>query len=87
MSELTDPPFDTREQPCPMPRHDGHFPEPPYPTEHEAETLRATAIELREALQMLVDVQNGPTLITWKTAWDSAMNQAKAALRRSEWIV
>jgi hypothetical protein len=39
---------------------------------------------LREALQELVDWQNGPPLVTYTDGWNKAMEKARAALRVEE---
>ena len=47
---------------------------------HEA----ADEIErLREALQELVDWQNGPPLVAYTDGWNNAMEKARAALKES----
>ena len=39
---------------------------------------------LREALQELVDWQNGPPLVTYTDGWNKAMEKARAALKEGE---
>jgi len=39
---------------------------------------------LREALQELVDWQNGPPLVTYTDGWNKAMEKASAALKEGE---
>ena len=39
---------------------------------------------LREALADLVDIQNGPPLVTYTEAWDAAMEKALAALKDNQ---
>lgn len=53
----------------------------------EADALRKLAEEqakyihrLREALEDLADIQNGPPLPTWAKHWQAAMDEARAAL-------
>jgi chromosome segregation ATPase len=41
--------------------------------EAEIDTLKAGVVALREALTELLDVQNGPPLETWRTAWEKAV--------------
>jgi hypothetical protein len=42
--------------------------------------LSRQVIALREALEFLMDMQNGPPLITWEKDWKAAMEQARKAL-------
>lgn len=42
--------------------------------------LIAAAPDLLEALEELIDVQNGPPLITYTEAWNEAMAKANAAI-------
>jgi hypothetical protein len=63
---------------------------PTHGIEHrEIATLRASlaaaqaeAGALREALDNLMDWQNGPPLVTYTEGWTAAMEQARAALAR-----
>jgi hypothetical protein len=45
-----------------------------------AEAAEAREKALREALENLMDWQNGPPLITYTEGWTAAMEQARAAL-------
>jgi regulator of replication initiation timing len=49
----------------------------------ESKRLKAQNQELREALQLLCDYQNGPPLYKYEQQWTNAMNQARAALNQS----
>ena len=53
-------------------------------TAHEIELLRKERDGLREALQELVDWQNGPPLVTYTDGWNKAMEKARAALKEGE---
>ena len=44
----------------------------------------ASAVMLREALQMLYDVQNGPPLISQEDEWREAMSRACEALKYAD---
>ena len=46
----------------------------------EVERLRARNGRLVEALEALVDVQNGPPLLAWGKAWNDAMRAAEDAV-------
>ena len=50
----------------------------------EIEKLREERSRLREALQELVDWQNGPPLVTYTDGWNKAMEKARAALKEGE---
>jgi hypothetical protein len=50
----------------------------------EIELLRKERDGLREALQELVDWQNGPPLVTYTDGWNKAMEKARAALKEGE---
>ena len=47
------------------------------------DTVVADVPELLEALQDLLDAQNGPPLIREKNLWQRAMNKAEAAIARA----
>ena len=49
----------------------------------EIELLRKERDGLREALQELVDWQNGPPLVTYTDGWNKAMEKARAALKEN----
>jgi hypothetical protein len=49
----------------------------------ESKRLKAQNQELREALQLLCDYQNGPPLYKYETQWTKAMTLARAALNQS----
>jgi hypothetical protein len=46
--------------------------------------LIAAAPKLMEALNDLMDVQNGPPLYTYTDAWNAAMAKARAAIAEAE---
>ena len=48
----------------------------------EITRLRALVADLKDALETLQDVQNGPPLITWTERWNNAMAKAKSALEK-----
>jgi len=50
----------------------------------ENKALRRERDKLREALQALMDAQNGPPLLRDAAAWGSAMAGARIALARQE---
>lgn len=50
--------------------------------EQRAELLAAENAGLRDALQELVDWQNGPPLIAWTEQWQAAMDRAAKALAK-----
>lgn len=51
------------------------------PTEGDMEEAAAEIERLREALQSLLDVQNGPPLLgRYAEEWQAAVDQARAAL-------
>ncbi len=45
--------------------------------------LRADVRDLRVALDDLMDIQNGPPLVTYTEAWNAAMDQARAVMERT----
>jgi len=47
------------------------------------DTVVADVPEILEALQDLLDAQNGPPLIREKNLWARAMNKADAAIRKA----
>lgn len=49
--------------------------------EKENYDLRTKAEKLAEALENLMDVQNGPPLITYEKMWNEAMTEAKEAIK------
>ncbi len=49
-----------------------------------AEAAEARVRSLEEALQLLMDVQNGPPLVTYEAQWNEAMARARAALSPRE---
>jgi hypothetical protein len=49
-----------------------------------AEIKQTELDRLREALQELVDWQNGPPLVTYTDGWNKAMEKARAALKEVE---
>lgn len=52
-------------------------------TNHALERMEEIE-RLREALQDLMAVQNGPPLATYTDAWNAAMKKADAALQQKE---
>lgn len=42
--------------------------------------LKARNQRLREALELLMDLQNGPPLLKWKDQWEACMEQCKTLL-------
>lgn len=50
----------------------------------EIERLRAENARLREALECLIDEQNGPPLEVHAKSWCAAMDRARAALAEQE---
>jgi hypothetical protein len=48
------------------------------------EHLQAIVDRLRDALQDLMDWQNGPPLITWTEKWSRAMRKSREALEAAE---
>jgi hypothetical protein len=47
------------------------------------EAQAAQLQEAREAIQLLMDVQNGPPLVTYEPLWNEAMDRARAFLAKS----
>ena len=47
------------------------------------EQLEAEIARLREALQTLVDVQNGPPLEKYRVEWEQVMNNAESLLKET----
>ena len=46
-------------------------------------STESLADELLEALEALIDEQNGPPLLTRETQWNEAMKQARAAIKKA----
>lgn len=46
----------------------------------EIHSLKEKVQVLREALEFLMDMQNGPPLVTWEKEWNNAIQNAKRAL-------
>jgi multidrug resistance efflux pump len=47
-------------------------------------TAKADVARMREALEGLMGVLNGPPLVTWEADWNKAMAIARAALNEGE---
>jgi chromosome segregation ATPase len=47
------------------------------------DNLEAALRDTRAALDDLMDIQNGPPLITYTEAWNAAMDQARAVMERT----
>ena len=63
----------------------GNFVDVPYSDSRQANArLCAAAPELLEAIQALVNVQNGPPLIEYTADYDTAMSLALAAIKKAE---